>query len=136
MEDHEIPVISVSGEEEGDILLSLSGRITLEHLEMVNRELRLHLAGLAPASLTVDLAGVDYMDSAGALALVMLGKDDSGRSIPQRFVNVTPQAEQIIGLLNRLDLTSHPLKPEQPFSILEYAGEATFYIIRGFRHIM
>lgn len=61
MEDHEIPVISVSGEKEGDILLSLSGRISLENLEMVNREFQSRLAGLAPASLTVDLAGVDYL---------------------------------------------------------------------------
>jgi phospholipid/cholesterol/gamma-HCH transport system permease protein len=136
MEDRGIPVISVSGEKGGEILLSLSGRITLEHLEMVNREFRSRLAGLAPASLTVDLAGVDYLDSAGALALVMLGKDGSGRSIPHRFVNVTPQSERIIALLGRFDLTSQPLKPEQPFSILESAGEATFYILRGFRHIM
>jgi phospholipid/cholesterol/gamma-HCH transport system permease protein len=136
MEDHGIPVIRVSGEKEGDILLSISGRITLENLEMVNREFRSHLSGLAPASLTVDLAGVDYLDSAGALALMLLGKGDGGRTIPQRFVNVNPQAERIIALLNRLDLTSQPLKPEPPFSILESAGEATFYIIRGFRHIM
>src|SRR6185369_5630919 len=135
MADHEIPVISVSGEKEGDILLSLSGRITLENLEMVNREFRSRLAGLAPASLTVDLAGVDYLDSAGALALVLLGKGDDGRTIPQHFVNVTPQAERIIALLSRLDHYSQPLKSVQHFSVLEYAGEATFYIIRGFRHI-
>jgi len=136
MESHGIPVINVSGEKAGNILLSLSGRVTLEHLEMVNREFRSRLAGLAPASLTVDLAGVDYLDSAGALALVQLGKGEGGRTIPQCFVNVTPQAEQIIALLNRLDLTGQPLKSEQHVSILEYAGEATFYIIRGFRHIM
>jgi len=136
MADHEIPVISVSGEKEGDILLSLSGRITLENLEMVNREFRSRLAGLAPASLTVDLAGVDYLDSAGALALVLLGKGDDGRTIPQHFVNITPQAERIIALLSRLDHYSKPLKSVQHFSVLEYAGEATFYIIRGFRHIM
>lgn len=136
MEDHEIPVISVSGMEDGEILLSLSGRITLENLEIVNREFQSKLAGLVPVSLTVDLAGVDYLDSAGALELMMLGKVDSGRSIPRRFVNVTPQAERIIALLNRLDLTSPPLKSVPPFSILEYAGEATFYILRGFRHIM
>lgn len=136
MEDHGKPVISVSGEKEGEILLSLSGRVTLENLEVVNREFRTRLAGLAPASLTVDLAGVDYLDSAGALALVLLGKDDGRRTIPQRFVNVTPQAERIIALLNRLDLHGQPLKSVQHFSILEYAGEATFYILRGFRHIM
>jgi phospholipid/cholesterol/gamma-HCH transport system permease protein len=136
MEDNVIPVISVSGEKDGEILLHLTGRVTLENIELVKREFRSRLAGLAPASLVVDLAGVDYLDSAGALALVMLGKGGSGRDIPHRFINVTPQAERIIGLLNRLDLTTPPLKPEPPFSILEYAGEATFYIIRGFRHIM
>ena len=136
MEDHGIPVISVSGEKGGDILLSLSGRLTLENLEMVDRELRSQLAGLAPASLTVDLAGVDFLDSAGALVLVLLEKGDGSRTIPQRFVNVTPQAERIIALLKRLDLNSRHLKSVEHFSIFEYAGEATFYIIRGFRHIM
>ncbi|HXE98685.1 MAG TPA: ABC transporter permease [Dongiaceae bacterium] len=134
MEGHGVPIISVSGEVEGEILLSLSGRITLEHLETMNREFQSRLAGLPPAPLAVDLAEVDYLDSAGALALMMLGKGDGGR--PIRFVNATPQAEQIIDLLGRLDLYSQHLKPVQHFSILEYAGEATFYIIRGFRHIM
>ena len=136
MEDHGIPVISVSGEKEGDILLAISGRVTLENLELIDREFRSRLAGLSPASLTLDLAGVDYLDSAGALALVLLGKRDGSRTIPQRFINVNPQAERIIALLGRLDLHGQPLKSVEHFSILEYAGEATFYIIRGFRHIM
>jgi phospholipid/cholesterol/gamma-HCH transport system permease protein len=136
MEVHGTPVISVSGEKGGDIRLSLAGRVTLANLTTVSGELRTRLAGLAPATLTMDLAGVDYLDSAGALALVQLGKGADGRTIPRRFVNITPEAERIIGLLNRLDLTSPPLKAEEHFSILEYAGEATFYIIRGFRHIM
>ena len=84
MEDHGIPVISVAGEKEGDILLSLSGRITLENLEMVNREFRSRLTVLAPASITVDLAGVDYLDSAGALALVLFGRGDGSRIIPPK----------------------------------------------------
>src|SRR6185369_5004647 len=136
MADNGISVISVSGGEDGETLLYLSGRVTLEHLELISREFQLRLAGLAPSSITIDLAGVTQLDSAGALALMMLGQEDGGRAIPRRFVNATPQAERIIALLNRLDLTSQPLKPEPPFSILEIAGEATFYILRGFRHIM
>jgi phospholipid/cholesterol/gamma-HCH transport system permease protein len=136
MEVHGTPVINVSGEKGGEIRLSLTGRVTLANLTKVSGELGARLAGLAPATLTMDLAEVDYLDSAGALALVQLGKGADGRTIPRRFVNISPEAERIIGLLNRLDLSIHPLKAKEHFSILEYAGEATFYIIRGFRHIM
>jgi phospholipid/cholesterol/gamma-HCH transport system permease protein len=136
MENLGIPVIRVSSEQEGDVILAISGHITLKNLEIVTGELRACLAQMVPTSLTLDLAGVDYLDSAGALALVQLGRDGGDRSIPQRFINVTPQAERILGLLNRLDLTSRPLKAEPHVSILEAAGEATFYILRGFKHIM
>jgi phospholipid/cholesterol/gamma-HCH transport system permease protein len=136
MEEHKSLSIGITGEKEGDIHLSVSGRVTLQHLEAFQGEIRTRLAGLAPATLTIDLAGVDYLDSAGALALVDLGKVGRGAHVPLSFVNATPEAERIIALINRLDLTSYPLKPQKHVSILEYAGEATFYIIRGFRHIM
>jgi len=136
MEDHKTPVITVSGEKGGDIVLSISGRVTLMNLEGVTREIRAHLAEMLPSTLTLDLAGVAYLDSAGALALLQPEKEGRGRAIPRHFVNATPEAERIIGLLNRIDLKRQPLKPEKYHSILEYAGEATFYILRGFRHIM
>src|SRR6185369_16627461 len=99
MEDQWIPVINVSGEKEGELMISISGHVTLENLETVSGELRARLADMLPTTLAVDLAGVDYLDSAGALALVQLGTDATGRAIPLRFVNVAPQAERIIGLV-------------------------------------
>src|SRR6185369_17054102 len=110
MEDRGIPVISVSGEKKGDIVLSITGRVTLKNLESVTGELRACIADMVPATLTLDLARVDFLDSAGALALILLGKWSGGRTIPQRFVNVTTQAERIIALLNRLDIHGQPLK--------------------------
>ena len=136
MEEIGARLIGISGEEGGDILISLSGRVTLGNLETLNREIRARLDGMAPASLTVDLAGVDFLDSAGMLALTLLGTREDGRTIPHRFVNASPQAERIIGLVGRLALATSPLKSEHHYGIFEGAGEATFYIIRGFRHIM
>lgn len=136
MEDHKTQAIKISGEKGGDLILSISGQVTLKNLEGITREIRAHLAAMLPSTLTLDLAGVEFLDSAGALALVQLGKEVGGRPVHPRFVNVPQQAERIIALLNRLDLRSQHLKPVKHFSILETAGEATFYILRGFRHIM
>ncbi len=128
--------VSISGGKGDDAVLSISGRVTLGNLKAVNAEIRGLLAGLSPASLTVDLTGVEYMDSAGALALVNLGRGKEAGKMPVRFINATPEAQRIIGLLNRLDLTRPPLKSEVSTGILEYAGRVTLDFINDFTQIM
>ena len=70
--------IQVSGDKEKDVTFTVSGRIALDNLESFISETQAHLQEMIPARLTVDLAGVEFLDSAGALALMELESERPG----------------------------------------------------------
>jgi phospholipid/cholesterol/gamma-HCH transport system permease protein len=74
----------------------------------------------------VDLAGLEYLDSAGALALIQLESESQARSIPCRFVGMTDKARRIMDLIDRQALTQPPLIAEKgPAGLLEQVGAAS-----------
>ena len=67
-----IPVFhnfEVSGPAGGEITLAISGRISLETLGKFREDIEEFFSRHAPWGLRVDLSGIQYLDSAGALAL-------------------------------------------------------------------
>lgn len=60
-------VFSVEGQKKGDVTLCLFGRIGLENFDALLRKIQELFAEYNPASLTIDLEKVDYLDSTGAL---------------------------------------------------------------------
>jgi len=103
----------------------LSGRLDLENLHALRGEIRKILGEPAPARLSVDLSGVTYLDSAGALVLVELEQEAAARALPLGFVNLTPEVQGILGLIDPASLTTPPLISEETPNLLERVGEAT-----------
>jgi anti-anti-sigma regulatory factor len=50
--------------------------------------------------LTVDLTGLDYLDSSGALALLHLKHEAEARSVPFEFIRMNSRVKGIMYLLH------------------------------------
>ncbi len=116
--------IEVSGEK-GQVVLAIAGRLSLANLTPLREEIQGLLREMAPASLTVDLAGVDYLDSAGALVLLEVEGEARSRDLPFSFVNLTPEVQGILDLIDPQSLATPPLISQRPSSLMEQLGEAT-----------
>ena len=123
--------IGVTGEPGQEITLALSGRLALDNLSALQAELEAQLEQLRPAGLTVDLAGLSYLDSAGALALIQLQSASRARAIPCRFLNLSEEARRILDLIDPETLTRPPLIPEQrTIGLMDQLGEASLRFAR------
>ncbi|RJR42074.1 MAG: MlaE family lipid ABC transporter permease subunit [Deltaproteobacteria bacterium] len=120
-----IEAATVEGGAGREVVLSLSGQVPLDDMEALAADIRAFLDARNPAGLTVDLGGVTYLDSAGALALVQLESDAQARSISCRFANVSEDAQKIMGLIDRKALATPPLiSDRESAGVLDQIGEA------------
>jgi phospholipid/cholesterol/gamma-HCH transport system permease protein len=129
--------IQVSGDKEKDVTFTVSGRIALDNLESFISETQAHLQEMIPARLTVDLAGVEFLDSAGALALMELESNARGRSVTFEFANLTDKARGIMGLIDPEALATLPLiSGRQTGNNVERLGEATLRVIDDYKRML
>jgi phospholipid/cholesterol/gamma-HCH transport system permease protein len=125
--------IQVSGDKGKQVTFTVSGRVALDNLESFISETQARLQEMIPATLTVDLAGVDYLDSAGALALMELERNARGRSVTFEFANLTEKARGIMGLIDPKALVTPPLiSDRQTGNIVERLGETTLKVIEDY----
>ncbi len=128
--DHRIDVTSGNG---GEFTFAISGRIALDNLSVVLSEIHGILERLTPSKLSIDLSGLEYLDSAGALALVQLENATKEKSIPFAFVNMTEKTRGIMDLLDRDALMKTPLMEKRGVaSIIEQVGEETARFFNDF----
>lgn len=117
-------VLEVSGEPGGEIQVLLSGRLDLASLAGLTFELNCLWETQRPKSLRLDLAEVDYLDSAGGLALAVCEREAARRGVSLQLVNLSPAARGIKELLDRSELDRPPLIPAQRRrSLVERVGE-------------
>ncbi len=129
--------VNVAGEKGKGITISLSGRLALENMDSLRSELKAVLEEMRPAQLIVDLAGVHYLDSAGALVLMEMETVAQAGALTFDFLNVHEEARRIMGLIDREALTRPPLIPETTsISILEQVGEASLRMLEDLRQIL
>ena len=105
---------AVEGNRGQAVRLSISGHISLDNLVLFRSELESFLKRMAPASLAVDLAGVDYVDSAAALALMDLKGDAEALPIPFSFLHASEKTRGIMGLIDLEAIAIAPLRSEEP----------------------
>jgi phospholipid/cholesterol/gamma-HCH transport system permease protein len=127
--------IRVAGEK-GEVTLAVSGRLALDNLKEVRTEIQGLLGQIAPARLAVDLAGVEYLDSAGALVLLEVEDAAKARDIAFSFVNLTPEVQGILDLIDPAALSTPPLISEETPGLLEQVGEASLRIWRDLIQVM
>ena len=116
-------VLKSKRQEEGAVL-SLSGRVSLDELSGLVRETDAFFAQERPARLTMDLSALEYVDSAGALFLLDMERQARERSIPFEFLNMSPQVQSVVGLLDRdaIDQAPHPRGDQPPPGFFEGVG--------------
>jgi phospholipid/cholesterol/gamma-HCH transport system permease protein len=129
--------ISVEGKTGEEATIRLAGRLSLDDLEPLMADLQAIPGRLKPRRLSVDLAGVDYLDSAGALALIELENLAKSLTIPFDLLNVSGTNHGLLGLIDREALQRPPLRPEsvRP-AVLENLGELARRQYRDFLEIM
>jgi len=121
----------VAGRKGQELNLAISGRVALENLSLFNSEIAALLEKMTPSKLTVDLAGVEYLDSAGALGLLQLESESKARSVPLEFVNPTEEAKGIMGLIDQEALRIPPLIRERgSANVVEQLGEDSRHFVK------
>jgi phospholipid/cholesterol/gamma-HCH transport system permease protein len=133
---HPTYTVKVARRENGEAVLSFSGRLALENLTALKAEVQALLAGMAPARLAADLSGVEYLDSAGALVLLEVESEARDRGLSFAFVNASPETQGILDLIDREALAAPPLVSEKMPSLLEQVGEATLRFLDDLVQVM
>jgi phospholipid/cholesterol/gamma-HCH transport system permease protein len=96
------------------LLISLSGRVSLDDADRLSAALNAVLGERRPAAVTFDLAQVSYMDSAGVLALMRSESWFATQGIPVTRVSVPEQIQKIMGIIDPEALDRPPLRKERP----------------------
>ncbi len=124
-------------ESAGAVTLHVSGRLVLENLDGISAAIGQALAGRSPSSLAVDLGGVEYLDSGGALVLVQAENEAVRRGIPFSYANVGDEAKRILSLIDREALQARPrrsTKDEDPF--FTQVGSLSMVVFDDFFNLM
>ena len=122
--------IAAQGEKGGAVTLNVSGHMSLTNFDSIMSEVATIFEEMAPSRVTVDLTGVDYMDSAGALLLIEMEEKAATRSMPFSLEGMSEKAQDILSLVNREALTTEPLNPrERHTGVMEQIGISAINMI-------
>ena len=121
--------LTTEGQKGREVQLGLSGRIALDNVYGLWQELQKQLDEMIPAKLEVDLAQVEYLDSSGALALILLEKEAKNRNITLSFANASESAQRIMGLIDPATLDLPPLRQEEELNFFEHLGQAALGVV-------
>lgn len=111
------------------LAVALSGRIGLATFPALKSQVASLWQRYSPASLTVDLAGVTFLDSVGALVVTEMEESARQRAIPFHLVNVSEEFQKVLGIIDRESLTIPPLKVEEKAGFVETVGEAALRVV-------
>lgn len=103
--------LTVDGDRGEACTLFLSGRLALENLEPLLEGAGSFLESRQPSSVRVDLTGVDYMDSSGALFLRRLRALADAQSVPLELVGMGEDARRILSLVESKAVAAEAVKP-------------------------
>ncbi len=121
--------VQVTGEAGQSVTFALSGRVALDTFPSLKDRINFLLNRYTPASLTVDLADVTYLDSVGALLLVELEEEAKSRAMPFTLANASEENQKILGIIDREALTAGPIKVEERAGFVEKVGGASLAFI-------
>ena len=129
--------IAVEGSEGGDMLLSISGHIGMGDFDHFISEINKGLKEKSPSSLTVDLAMLRYIDSAGALSLVQLETRALSQSIPVTYKNMSRETKGIMELIDKQSLIMPSIHSEKKMlHFFDRVGDATVGFYHDFIAVM
>lgn len=128
--------VSCAEKDGNDLLLSISGSLSLPNLLSVKSRFQSIMSERNPGKITLDLADITYVDSAGVLSLLQLELNAARKSIPVYFVNVSAEARNIMDLIDRSTVLdkSTPVEKNE-LTPVEQVGEASLKVAEDFTSI-
>lgn len=134
----EEPGYTLESRQDGQSLVfSLSGRVSLGDADPLLAEMESHLDDPMVGTVTVDLGGISYMDSAGVLTFLRLEERGRQRGLTFAYDHVPPEVRKVMDLIDRGALTKPPLRgEEEPKGFVEAMGDAGYRIARDFTEMM
>jgi len=129
--------LQISGNGEGGTNFAIEAENSLRTLRIFLAEVDSFISQSSPPRLRVDLSGVQYLDSAGALALLKIREKARSFPIPFQFVGVPEEARKIMDLLDRPASKSPPPIPaRKSASLLEQIGAGSRAFADDFLSVM
>jgi len=91
----------IKGAAGSDLIVSLSGRLSVENLDNMLSSVGDIFSKYRPSSLIIDLKNVTYMDSAGALFLMEMEYESKKWGIPWEIINMTKEQKGLYELIDK-----------------------------------
>jgi len=128
--------VSCTDKGEEGIVLSISGSLSLPNLLSVKSRFQTIMSEKNPGRITIDLAGIIYVDSAGVLSLLELEQSAAQKSVPVDFANVSVETRNIMELIDRSTVSdkSTPVEKNE-LSPVEQVGDASLKVAEDFTSI-
>ena len=80
--------------EDSTLFIYLTGEFGLKNLTVFNGDIRREISKQKLNSVTIDFSEVCYLDSAAALALVQIQKDESYQNIQVSLINLNDESQR------------------------------------------
>lgn len=129
--------LEVRGQTGQEIILAAGGQITLDNLAGFLDEVQKALVRLHPSRVTLDLAGIDFLDTAATLMLNKLAADSQAAQLPFQFAHPSPEARRMLGLVDWEQFLTASGPAAQPKDhLLERLGDWTLDILADFAALM
>ena len=129
--------LQLKRENPSEIVLSLSGRVSLTEADRLLAEMTSMLDDRTAGTVMIDLEGISYMDSAGLLTLFRLEEKIRLTGRAHGYLHVPPAIQRLMGLIDREDMTRPALRKEGATGgVVEELGNAGFRIAGDFSAMM
>jgi phospholipid/cholesterol/gamma-HCH transport system permease protein len=123
--------------ERDELILSLSGRVSLDDADRLLAEMENLSAGGTVGAVKIDMANVSYMDSAGVLTLFRFEEKIRRGGRACVYLHLPDRIRGIMGLIDRQELTKSPFREERaPTGIVEAIGDAGVKVYADFKTLM
>jgi len=123
--------------ENGTVTLVLTGRMDLERFAKLPGLISAIFDPHSPSRVNLDMSGVTYLDSAGALFIVELEDEARKHSVPFALSGLSREKMGILSLIDRDALTKPSLAPrERRMNIVEQLGVASLAAVRDIYDII
>jgi len=121
----------------GAVTLALSGRMDLDRFSELTALIGRIFDSYNPSKLDVDMRGIDYLDSSGALFIVQLEDEARRRSVAFTISGLSREKMGILSLIDRDAMTRPSLAPrERRMNLVEQLGAASLTAVRDIYDII
>jgi phospholipid/cholesterol/gamma-HCH transport system permease protein len=130
-------LLSIRTAEEETLIVALTGRLSLETIAPILPEIKNLLEAKQPSRLTLNLGGLTFMDSAGALTLLRIEDEAREKSIPFSIIDMSEEAKDLMQLIDRQALTLAPLNPsERRVGLIAEIGEQSIRLLEDIQKVL